>query len=197
MKALAILSYIAVSYAIHLGANETEILAVASVQAGPSLTAFKNELFGLVSAANRFQSVPGIFAQQDGVIPAVGEVQLYNFGAKLPWPKVLEELTAVPNRVLLVMIRHGEAWENVNPLSNDHCQFPYQGSLIDNIDSDLDDAGVEQARTLNDLLRSAYQPATNNTKSWFEALGLSNKVLHRTFSVSVCFHTYYFAAFSV
>lgn len=169
-----------------LTANETEILAVAAVQASPSMTALKTELFQLISKTNTIRSVPGIFSQQDGVYPSEGELQLPLFGAKIPWPDVMQELTADSNRVLLIMIRHGEAWENVNPLSNDHCEFLFEGHVINNFDSDLDPAGIRQAQDLNSLLRSDAPYAANGTRSWFDALELSNKVkryeiLHASF----------------
>jgi hypothetical protein len=109
------------------------------------------------------------------VYPADGELQLPAFGAKAPWPELLA--SARGDRVLLIMVRHGEAWENVNPLSNDQCEFMYEGTTINNLDSDLDDVGVQQARDLNSLLRSDSPYSTSNSsRTWFAAMGLANKV---------------------
>ena len=170
-----VLSLCILSRGASLMANETEVLAVASVQASPSMTALKAELFHLISKTNAIRSVPGLFSQQDGVYPPEGELQLPLFGAKIPWPDIMQELVAAP-RVLLIMIRHGEAWENVNPLSNGHCEFLYEGQVINNLDSDLDPAGVGQAQDLNSLFRSDSPYGANDTRSWFDALELTNKV---------------------
>lgn len=178
MLIILLLSGLALVNSAILNANETEILAIASVQAGPSMTVFKKELFELVASANRFKSVPGLFLQQDEEVPPAAELQLPNFGAKLPWPLILDTLTSASNRVLLLMIRHGEAWENINPLPNSACQFPYEKSMVPNLDSDLDDVGVEQAKQLNSLLKSDSSYANDRTQSWFDSMGLTNKVFY-------------------
>jgi hypothetical protein len=71
MAAMRALLTIAMSWCVvscgALLANETELLAVTSVQAGASMTAFKNEIFEIVAKSNRFRSVPGLFQQQEEV----------------------------------------------------------------------------------------------------------------------------------
>jgi hypothetical protein len=97
------------------------------------------------------------------------------------------------NRILLIMIRHGEAWENINPLPNSECEFEYDGQIIQNFDSDLDDKGVDQAKTLNSLFRS-YSFEQHSNITWFEALGLKDKVFF--FILNVYFNIIYISLYS-
>ena len=127
-------------------------------------------------------------------------MQLPNFGALQPWSDILSLLTKErkegkghhSHRVLLVMIRHGEAWENLNPLPNSQCEFEYDDEIIQNFDSDLSDKGVQQAKDLNALLTSDAKAVsgdvnatTSTSMTWFEAMGLDNKVSERYVELSV------------
>jgi broad specificity phosphatase PhoE len=122
-----------------------------------------------IRSAWKFVAVPGVFAQQNGVEPAANQTQLANFGALKAWPDILNMLHNQPQRKLLILIRHGQAWENLNP-DNTQCTFEYGGQWHNNVDSPLNPTGQQQASALNRLLLS---PA-NATATWFETIGLLN-----------------------
>jgi len=163
-----------------LRGNETELMAIMSLQASASLPHLSAELATAVSVSvsTRIHAVPSLFAQQSGVTPSGNSLQLPNFGALRPWSEILDMLQVADqqssDRLLVIMIRHGEAWENLNPSPNSECEFEYEGNIIQNFDSDLSDAGVSQAQQLNSLLRE-MAPGKDQNLTWFEALGLSNK----------------------
>lgn len=169
-----------------LGGNETELMAIMSLQASASLHELSKGLASAVSSSvsTRIHAVPNLFAQQSGVTPAGDSLQLPNFGALRPWSDILDMVEGQQSRsLLLIMIRHGEAWENLNPLPNSECEFEYEGNTIQNFDSDLSDAGVSQAQQLNSLLREEA-PGSELNKTWFDTLGLRNKVDVHFHSVS-------------
>jgi phosphohistidine phosphatase SixA len=161
-----------------LKANETEMLAVMNVQA-VTLPHMKDAISNYVhSFSKRFKAVPDIFLQQQSIYPDAEALQLPNFGASIAWSQILSILQDNPSTVLLVMIRHGEAWENINPLGNDACEFDYNGQTIENFDSALDPRGIQQAIDLNTLLRSYPEGRFNDTSTatnWYETMGLSGK----------------------
>jgi hypothetical protein len=178
--------------AVRLSGNESELLAVMSLQAAASLPHLSASLATAVRASisspSSLRAVTGLFAQQAGVQPQGDSKQLPNFGALRPWPEILSLLETESEhekesseisrgggrqRLLLVMIRHGEAWENLNPLPNSACEFEYEGKVIQNFDSDLSDTGREQAEQLNELLRK--EAAGQEGVTWFEAMGLNNQ----------------------
>jgi hypothetical protein len=178
--------------AVRLSGNESELLAVMSLQAAASLPHLSASLATAVRASisspSSLRAVTGLFAQQAGVQPQGDSKQLPNFGALRPWPEILSLLETESEhekesseisrgggrqRLLLVMIRHGEAWENLNPLPNSACEFEYEGKVIQNFDSDLSDTGREQAEQLNELLRE--EAAGQEGVTWFEAMGLNNQ----------------------
>jgi hypothetical protein len=186
--------------AVRLSGNESELLAVMSLQAAASLPHLSASLATAVRASistpsstpssspSSLRAVTDLFAQQAGVQPQGDSKQLPNFGALRPWPDILSLLETESEhekesseisrgggrqRLLLVMIRHGEAWENLNPLPNSACEFEYEGKVIQNFDSDLSDTGREQAEQLNELLRK--EAAGQEGVTWFEAMGLNNQ----------------------
>ena len=109
--------------------------------------------------------------RQLGRVPEQGEYQLKNFGALKPWKTIFKLLNSSPEHRLLIMIRHGQAWENLNPTSNSNCEFNFEGKVIQNFDSSLTPLGKVQSETLNILLKS---PSLENPReTWFEALGLN------------------------
>lgn len=46
-----------------------------------------------------------------------------------------------PSRKLIILIRHGQAWENLNPYGNDLCEFQLNNQTIPNFDSPLTPLG--------------------------------------------------------
>jgi hypothetical protein len=124
-----------------------------------------------IDSSVQFKAVPDIFAQQSGIYPESGEKQLPSFGANYPWADILDMLNE--QRILLIMIRHGEAWENINPYTNDVCEFEIDGQTIQNFDSRLDLTGIKQAIDLNNLLLS--KETNNSSSTWFDVMGLTNK----------------------
>jgi broad specificity phosphatase PhoE len=156
--------------------NTTEFLAISSVQAFnlPHLKEFYEQA---ILESNTIHSIPNLFYQQQGIYPLENETQLLNFGATKPWSELLSQLKLFPNRKLIIMIRHAEAWENLNPLGNDHCEFKDEnGEVIQNFDSLISPAGFDQTQVLNELLRSiAPEDQNENQKlTWYETMGLTN-----------------------
>jgi broad specificity phosphatase PhoE len=158
--------------------NDTEYLTISSIQ-GFSLTHLKESFEKIITDTNTIHSIPDLFQQQYGLYPDENQTQLSNFGSILPWSDVLSMVTADhPNRKLLIMIRHAQAWENLNPTSNSNCEFEYNEQMIQNFDSELSPEGYEQAEILNELLHS-LAPAEQNHQhnlTWFETLGLVNRL---------------------
>lgn len=159
-----------------ISGNESELLTVTNLQAA-SLPLLKDILTTTVKDSNNVHAVAGIFAQQINISPEGDDLQLPSFGALIPWPEILH-LAEDPSRILLVMVRHGQAWENLNPYGNDLCEFDYEGETIQNFDSALSPAGEQQAQDLNSLLRSPapsdQSPNDDGNASWYEAMGLGN-----------------------
>lgn len=154
-----------------LKSNETELLAVQALQAFASLPSLHKLLAAEVERNVRVRAVPNIFAQQNGVQPIEGSYQLDNFGALISWDNILNELKRDPRQRLLIMVRHGQAWENLNPTSNANCEFTLDGHIIQNFDSPLTPKGIEQSKSLNSIFRS--QVANNSSMTWFENIGLT------------------------
>lgn len=156
-----------------LSSNDTEFFAITSLQAA-SLPVIKETMERLVFSSQRVHSISNLFLQQDGIQPTDPLLQLPNFGAKISWNKILAMLQESAQRKLLILIRHGEAWENLNPLSNDHCEFLYENQIIQNFDSPLSPRGIEQALELNELLHSPAPSDQNNNQNmtWYETIGL-------------------------
>lgn len=152
-------------------ANETEVLAYQALQATASLP-FLQELLSIqVANSVHVKAIPGLFSQQKGVVPSDGEYQLPNFGALTSWDDILETLEHSADQRLLILIRHGQAYENLNPTSNSNCEFILDGEIIQNFDSPLSPEGQQQVQDLNDLFRS---PVSNSSdKTWFETVGLA------------------------
>lgn len=172
---LALNSLLYSSFSISiLKANESELLSVMSLQS-TSLPQLQQMLKAEIHLSNKFRAIPGLFSQQNGVTPTNGSKQLPSFGALQPWSDILNLLDDAPNRILLVMVRHGEAWENVNPYSNDVCEFDYNGETIQNFDSALDFEGIEQCHDLNYLLHEQSNDVSNSRATWFETMGLTHK----------------------
>lgn len=157
-------------------ANETEFLAISALQAA-SLPSMKGVISADIEKNFRFRAVPKLFDQQNDVYPESGSLQLPSFGALKPWSEILSELSGRPDRKLLIMIRHGQAWENLNPLSNSECEFELNGEIIQNFDSPLSPTGFEQASSLNSLFKS-YSDESANKSTWFETIGLSGKAFY-------------------
>eukprot|EP00891_Asterochloris_glomerata_P004955 jgi/Astpho2/4955/fgenesh1_pg.00070_%23_16_t len=86
------------------------------------------------------------------------------FGAVKPWHSILSRLEGHPNRKLLFLIRHGQAWSNYleEVLGPDlwygvesKCSFTTgNGTEYKVFDADLTEAGEQQAQALNDLLKA-------------------------------------------
>lgn len=160
-----------VTYSIALRSNETELLAYQALQAYSSLPTLYKVLTNEVDNAVKVKAIPNLFAQQQGVKPEDGSYQLENFGALQPWENILSLLQQSSNQRLLLLIRHGQAWENLNPTSNENCQFELDGQTIDNFDSPLSPEGQRQAKQLNALFRSSFSDSSNRT--WYDEIGLS------------------------
>lgn len=175
--------FIASTFFIHtdsFAANDTEFMAITMVQSA-SLPHLKTHLAKNIEKSFTFQNVRNpnndeyLFAQQDGVYPANEYLQLPNFGAKLSWDEILTLVRDVNyKRKLLIMIRHGEAWENLNPIGNNNCEFNYNGEIIQNFDSALSPLGINQSTQLNILLNSFSLVDGRSNISWFDTIGLSN-----------------------
>jgi broad specificity phosphatase PhoE len=167
---LVCFSSVVLSAGRSLQSNETELLAYQAVQTYASLPALTRFLTSEIKKNVKVAAIPGIFAQQKGVLPEGGSYQLENFGALKPWSAILQELSYHVDQRLLIMIRHAEAQENLNPTPNSNCEFTYNGATIQNFDSPLSDDGITQAKALNELFRSS---STNPSKSWYETIGLT------------------------
>ena len=164
------------AFSLPISSNNTEFLAISSVQAFnlPHLKEFYEQL---IHQSSTIHSLPDLFYQQQGIYPLENETQLPNFGAIKPWFEILSQLKMHPNRKLLIMIRHAEAWENLNPLGNDHCEFEDEnGEIIQNFDSLISPAGFQQTQVLNELLRSLAPGDQNENQNltWYETMGLLN-----------------------
>jgi broad specificity phosphatase PhoE len=168
-----VLVMIALNFVGALRANDTEFLAFEALKAHSSLPHLEKILITQVKNSVKVKAVPGLFAQQNGVEPKKGELQLENFGALKPWKSIRKILRSSSNYRLLIMIRHGEAWENLNPTFNSNCQFNFEGQVIDNFDSPLSPLGLQQAKNLNNLLKAPS--LEGSTESWFETLGLNEE----------------------
>lgn len=156
--------------------NESEQLVFSSLEfvSFPSLQqSFKQ----IISSNNKIAAIPKLFEQQNGVYPAENELQLPNFGAIQPWTDILELLNE-KNRKLLILIRHAQAWENLNPTENSNCEFTYNNEVIQNFDSPLSETGKEQTKQLNELFRSISpsEQSSNQNLTWFETIGLKNQL---------------------
>jgi broad specificity phosphatase PhoE len=161
------------SSAKKLQSNETELLAFQALQSLASLPSLHTLLASEVKKSVNVKAIPSLFAQQQGVQPKPGSYQLENFGALTSWENILQQLQEDPRRRLLIMVRHGQAWENLNPTPNSNCEFTLNGDIIENFDSPLTPQGIDQAQSLNQILRS---PASNSSSStWFETLGLTQE----------------------
>lgn len=161
-----------------LHGNDTEVLAFQALEAGNSMPSLRQFLVNQVNVNVQVSAVPHLFAQQHGVEPVDGSLQLKNFGALHTWENIHRILQQTPHQRLLILIRHGQAWENLNPGSNSNCEFTLNGSVIQNFDSPLTPEGQAQAQSLNSLLRSpaaGTSSTANSTISWFETLGLTQE----------------------
>jgi len=168
---LLCLSILVFSYK-QLRANETELLAFQALQAYASLPLLQKLLATEVEKNVRVKAIPNLFAQQQGGQPSAGASQLDNFGALSSWDNILHQLQDSPDQQrLLILIRHAQAWENLNPTSNANCEFSLDNEIIENFDSPLTPKGIEQANALNQLLRSVA--SNDSTKTWFETIGLT------------------------
>lgn len=152
-----------------LRSNESEVLTIASLQS-PSMPHLKAVYNDMVTNSHQFRLLDGLFQQQNQVYPADGE-QLPNFGANIPWKDILGMVQNNVSRRLIVMVRHGQAWENLNPDGNDKCTFMLNGEVIQNFDSALSTEGVEQAKNLNVLFGS--DSGKGSGLKWFDELGLA------------------------
>lgn len=174
---------------IALRANDTEFLATISLQSAGGLNSLASSLSQAIEQSFQYRSIKGVFGQQNSVYPADNSLQLENFGALIPWEEILDMVVNNSSRRLLIMMRHGQAWENLNPGNNSACEFELEGLTIQNFDSELTPLGVAEALRLNSLLKSPYLPssgssagtfmnpvatATANETTWFEAIGLSD-----------------------
>jgi broad specificity phosphatase PhoE len=165
--------------ATQLPANDTEFFAFTAYDAS-QFEKLKTALEDIVTQdfSMRIKSVPNQFAQQNGVYPEKGNLQLENFGALNSWTEIVRFVNAHSSHKLLIMIRHGQAWENLNPYSNSLCEFQLNGVTIPNFDSPLTPLGEQEAVQLHDFLASSYYNASstknNETMTWFEAMGLYN-----------------------
>jgi len=148
---------------------------VTALQAA-SLPSLKKILSAEIEKNFEYSAVDNIFNQQNEVYPESGSYQLPAFGATKPWSDILSMLTGHPERKLLIMIRHGQAWENLNPLSNSECEFELDGEIIQNFDSPLTPMGIDQAIELKTLFKSISEESSNKS-TWFETIGLTNRPL--------------------
>jgi broad specificity phosphatase PhoE len=162
---------------LSLMSNDTEYLAISSIQAF-SLTHLKQSFEQIIHQTNTIHSIPDLFQQQQGLYPDENQTQLPNFGSIFPWSKLLSMVSDQPNRKLLIMIRHAQAWENLNPTSNSNCEFEYNEEMIPNFDSALSPEGFEQTEILNQLLHSMAPVDQTNEQNltWFETMGLAGQL---------------------
>lgn len=172
--------------------NDLEFLTITSIQAAATLPLMKKSLEELIQTSFHIHSIPDLFLQQDNIQPMNTSQQLPNFGAKIPWKRILSMLSKSMKRKLLILIRHGEAWENLNPLSNDHCEFLYEEEIIQNFDSILTPNGILQSQELNQLLHSIADPTVSNM-TWYETIGL----LHQQYFTSPLSRTLQTANYSL
>jgi broad specificity phosphatase PhoE len=155
--------------------NETEVLAYQALQAYASMPTLHDLLSKEIRKSVKVRAIPNLFAQQKGVKPEDGSYQLESFGALESWENILQTLSESSSRRLLILIRHGQAWENLNPTKNNAlCEFELDGQTVQNFDSPLTPLGQQQSQDLNSLFLS---PAANSstTKSWYETLGLQQE----------------------
>ena len=164
--------------------NDTEQLSFFMTQGTPQAELARS-LSHSIRLAWSFRQVPGIFAQERGQSPTgVNQTQLPNFGALVPWPKILQLLGNSRTRKLIFLIRHGQAWENLTPGGdNTQCSFVLDGVYHDNVDSNITPLGAQQAQWLNAMLRgpanvssssNEHRDDTAATPTWFEYMGLVN-----------------------
>lgn len=92
---------------------------------------------------------PKLFAQQKGIYPKEGEYQLENFGVSKEDYSLIKQSISSGNSKLILMIRHGQAWENLNPIGNENCEFELEGQKVQNFDSPLTPLGHDQTKYLN------------------------------------------------
>ena len=149
------------------------MLAFQALQCFPSMPSQHQVLANEIKFSVRVKAIPNLFSQQQGIQPPVGSYQLENFGALTPWDNIQRQLKENPNQRLLIMIRHGQAWENLNPTSNSNCEFTLNGEVIQNFDSPLTPTGYDQAAALNNLFRSRSTNTSDLT--WFETLGFTQE----------------------
>jgi broad specificity phosphatase PhoE len=162
------------SYGFHsLKSNESEVLAITAIQS-TSMPSVKTFIASSLEKSLRFGMLDGLFVQQTGVLPAEGELNLPNFGATIPWEDILSLVENNSSRRLVVMVRHAQAWENLNHEGNDKCNFTLNGEVISNFDSALSTDGSKQGQDLNDLLSSV----SDNGNTWFERLGLTKATFY-------------------
>jgi broad specificity phosphatase PhoE len=163
-----------------MNANDTEFFSVSFLQ-NAEFEVLRASFQNIVDQSFRYSAKIGVFAQQDGVYPDEGSLQLENFGALVPWSEILKMADA-PSSKLLIMTRHGQAWENLNPYSNSLCEFELGGNVIPNFDSPLTPLGIDEARQLNEILLSPYNSSLTRYEgeslSWFEAMGLDNATFY-------------------
>lgn len=133
----------------------------------------------MIHETNKIHSIPNLFYQQQGIYPLDNQTQLVNFGAINSWSDILSQLKVSSHqrtRKLLILIRHAEAWENLNPLGNENCEFEMNEEMIQNFDSLITPTGFEQTQVLNELLRSVAPKDQNENQNltWYETMGLIN-----------------------
>jgi len=94
--------------------------------------------------------------------------QLPLLGATKPWPDILSSVNDAPDQKLLLLLRHGLAFENLSP-NNSVCEFELDGRTVVNWDSGLTTTGREQASNASVFLHSAAPTG----ESWSSMLGLA------------------------
>lgn len=160
--------------------NETEILLISYIQS-TTLSTYKNILSSIIKSnklTSNIKSIPSLFEQQDGVLPPDNNIQLNNFGLKIKWFDLLTKLNENKKLKLLIMIRHAEAYENLNPYNNTICNFILDDRIINNFDSEITDNGYIQSNNLNNLFQSISpnEQSNNQNITWFETIGLKNQI---------------------
>ena len=91
-------------------AARSELFAVSAAQSlDPSVRAGFAER--VLDSAVGFNHTPGLFNRSATPEPGT---QLDGLGALLPWPQILDKLSE-PNAKLLLLLRHGQAYENLTP----------------------------------------------------------------------------------
>lgn len=183
-------------FSFYLKSNESEIISLTLTQIN-SLNLLSNSLKKLLEPSKlKFKTISNLFQQQNEVYPINNLLQLNNFGSIKKWYEINEILHEKKGRKLLIMIRHAQAWENLNPLSNENCEFIYNNKIIQNFDSTLSDEGLKQTIKLNKILNSIapFDQTNNQNLTWFETMGLNNQIfitspLSRTLQTSN--HTLY------